>query len=91
VLIAIKGIATGRVQGVGFRYFTQQQATMLDLHGYVKNLDDGSVEFFAQGEAQAVSAFCAKLKVGPRFSNVAAFDYETVALERDLDGFQVRH
>ena len=44
----------GRVQGVGFRYFTQRQATSLGLGGFVRNLADGSVEVEASGERVAL-------------------------------------
>lgn len=43
---------TGRVQGVGFRWWTREQATPLGLTGYAKNLDDGSVEILAQGSKE---------------------------------------
>jgi acylphosphatase len=46
----IKIHVTGRVQGVGFRYFTFQQARKLNLCGYVRNLDDGRVEIVASGK-----------------------------------------
>lgn len=44
----------GQVQGVGFRYFTQQEALRLGIRGYARNLDDGSVEVVACGEDEAV-------------------------------------
>ena len=42
-------VVSGRVQGVGFRYFVQKEATRLALSGYAKNLADGSVEVLAIG------------------------------------------
>ena len=45
----------GRVQGVGFRYTTQYEAKKLGLTGYAKNLDDGSVEVVACGDAGQAS------------------------------------
>ncbi len=44
----------GRVQGVGFRYTTQHEAKRLGLTGYAKNMDDGSVEVVACGDAAQV-------------------------------------
>ena len=61
----------GRVQGVGFRYSTQAEARTLGVLGYAKNLDDGSVEVLAWGEAEQVDALIAWLKAGgPRSARV---------------------
>ncbi|WP_187433246.1 acylphosphatase [Serratia marcescens] len=61
----------GRVQGVGFRYSTQREALDLRLTGYAKNLDDGSVEVLACGEAENVERLVAWLKAGgPRSARV---------------------
>jgi acylphosphatase len=54
----------GRVQGVGFRYSTQAEARTLGVLGYARNLDDGSVEVLAWGEAEQVDALIAWLKAG---------------------------
>jgi acylphosphatase len=56
----------GRVQGVGFRYFAQRAALELGLTGYVRNLDDGSVEAYASGSEEELSRFAALLQRGPR-------------------------
>ncbi|MBD8249979.1 acylphosphatase [Pantoea agglomerans] len=61
----------GRVQGVGFRYSTQAEARTLGVLGYARNLDDGSVEVLAWGEAEQVDALIAWLKAGgPRSARV---------------------
>ncbi|KTS32818.1 acylphosphatase [Pantoea dispersa] len=54
----------GRVQGVGFRYYTQAQANALGVTGYAHNLADGSVEVLAAGEAQQVESLITWLKAG---------------------------
>jgi acylphosphatase len=66
----IKVLVYGRVQGVGFRYFTQQEAQRLGLSGHATNLADGSVEVEAQGESDAVERLMAWLKSGPRTASV---------------------
>ena len=48
--------AEGRVQGVGFRFFVQQNALELGLCGWVRNMEDGSVTMEVQGQAEAVEA-----------------------------------
>lgn len=61
----------GVVQGVGFRYSTQRQAQELDVTGYAKNCDDGSVEVVASGEQQAVDELIEWIKQGgPRGARV---------------------
>jgi acylphosphatase len=76
-MIARKFIISGIVHGVGFRYFAQRSAARHQVTGYVKNLDDGSVETFVQGGERQVMAFRDDLAAGPRYSTVEAME-ETV-------------
>lgn len=62
--VSIAAYVYGRVQGVGFRFATQHQATALGLTGYARNLDDGSVEVVACGEQEQVDQLLAWLKQG---------------------------
>ena len=61
---------SGRVQGVGFRAFTRNQAATFDIKGWVKNLSDGRVELVIQGEKSKVKAMINKVKEGPSFARV---------------------
>ena len=61
---------TGKVQGVGFRYFVLQQAQELGINGWVSNKPNGDVEALAQGEKADLEQFIAKVKKGPSFSRV---------------------
>jgi acylphosphatase len=65
---------TGRVQGVGFRYFTMKQANLFGLNGYVKNRSDGSVEVEVEGEKEIIDKFKSVLEQGPGFSSVEKVD-----------------
>jgi acylphosphatase len=70
-------IVSGKVQGVFFRASAREQAQRLDLSGYAKNLDDGSVEVVACGEAANIDALERWLQKGPasaRVDRVARFD-----------------
>jgi acylphosphatase len=58
-------VIQGRVQGVGFRYFTQKNADDLDLTGWVKNLPDGSVETVISGKPDCVDEMLRRLQKGP--------------------------
>jgi acylphosphatase len=61
---------SGFVQGVGFRYFTQDVAQRLHLGGYVRNLRDGRVEVYAIGAPEQLATLRAELDRGPRFAGV---------------------
>ncbi len=58
------------MQGVGFRYFVQRSAAELGIAGYTRNLDDGSVEVYAIGNAESLSTLEGLLWKGPRFAEV---------------------
>ena len=68
--IAKKFSITGRVQGVGFRYFAEHWANQLGICGYVKNLWDGSVEVYAIGDPVALAELKRQLAEGPRSAHV---------------------
>jgi acylphosphatase len=72
--LARKYRISGRVQGVGFRYFAERAAQELGLCGYVRNCDDGSVEAYAIGDASALDEFRTRLAQGPRSARVTAVD-----------------
>ncbi|OOF69754.1 acylphosphatase [Rodentibacter caecimuris] len=65
-----KFIIYGRVQGVGFRFFTYREALKLGIRGTVKNCLDGSVEVIAEGSEVQLDAFYQWLKIGPRSAKV---------------------
>lgn len=75
-VIARRAIVSGRVQGVGFRFFAQRAACQAGVRGWVRNAPDGSVETFAEGEEQAVRLYIEKLREGPRLGRVTAIAEE---------------
>lgn len=68
--VARRYVITGRVQGVGFRYFTEAAAARAGVHGWVRNNPDGSVEVFLEGDVTAVDAVEASLRRGPSPSRI---------------------
>ena len=64
----------GRVQGVGFRWWTRRRASDLGLWGTVRNRPDGTVEVHAAGELETLEAFAAELEVGPPSARVERVD-----------------
>jgi len=81
----------GVVQGVGFRAWTARQARELNLSGWVKNDDDGSVLVQAAGFESDIETFVEELKVGPAGAQVSKLDLEYfVATEQEV-GFRITH
>ena len=77
---------SGMVQGVGFRYFTQDVAERLKISGFVRNLQDGRVEVFAIGTTEQHKELRRLLERGTRFSSVTEVVEEPAALETQYDG-----
>lgn len=71
---AVRILVSGRVQGVGFRYFVAGEARARGLAGFVRNLPDGRVEVFAAGPAEQVDALLAACRRGPPRSRVAGVE-----------------
>ncbi len=81
---------TGRVQGVFFRAWTQQQARELGVNGWVRNCADGSVEAHLEGDEAAVKALVQRMHEGPPSAVVERVEVEEIESE-GLPGFEVRH
>lgn len=63
-------VVTGRVQGVGFRWFVEREAAHLGIKGWVRNREDGSVEVMATGTPAQQRSLRATLRQGPRAARV---------------------
>jgi acylphosphatase len=69
---------TGLVQGVGFRYATLRHARLLDVHGWVRNCADGSVEAMIQGSRQQLDLMQRWMRHGPRTAQVQSLSAATI-------------
>jgi acylphosphatase len=69
---ARRAVVSGRVQGVGFRWFAERTARELGLQGWVRNLPDGSVETLVEGPDDALARYFDRLRRGPAGSRVEA-------------------
>jgi acylphosphatase len=83
-------VMSGRVQGVGFRYFTLDAARREGLHGYVTNRDDGSVEAVAEGDAESLERFERALRRGPSQARVERVLVDEIEPRMMTDGFEIR-
>jgi acylphosphatase len=67
-------VVHGRVQGVGFRFFTEAAARRAGVTGWVRNLADGAVEAYVEGDAAAVETVERAIRQGPPAARVEAVD-----------------
>lgn len=81
-------IISGRVQGVGFRFYMERKARELGVTGWVRNRLDGSVEALVQGTPEAVDAIVVAARRGPRSATVT--DVKISESSGDYDGFEAR-
>jgi len=87
---AVHGFVSGRVQGVGFRYFTQEIAVRYDLKGWVKNLPDGRVEFGAEGSEGLLKEFLKDINRGPRTGYVSDLKVDWSKYKGKYESFELR-
>lgn len=87
--VARRFLVSGRVQGVGFRYFTQQAAERQQLTGVVRNLADGRVEVLAEGDAAALDLLEARLRQGPSRARVTHVTVDVVPATGQYPGFHI--
>jgi acylphosphatase len=83
------GYVSGRVQGVCFRQTTAEQAELLELDGWVRNLADGRVEVLFEGDEAAVAELTSWLQHGPQAAEVTALELQEQA-QQGITGFIVR-
>lgn len=76
--VAHRFVVSGRVQGVGFRFFTQDIARREGLRGVVRNLPDGRVEVVAEGDEDSLTRLEAAMWRGPSHARVERVDVDSV-------------
>jgi acylphosphatase len=81
-------VVTGRVQGVGFRWFVEREAAQAGVAGWVRNREDGSVEVMATGTREQHHSLRRKLQQGPRAARVDAV-HESAAPLLEANSFHI--
>ena len=89
MIIARRYLIGGRVQGVGFRLFTENIASQEGIRGFVRNLHDGRVEALAEGEVEELERFEKSLREGPPSASVEMVEIEPMALGIRRSGFDI--
>ena len=86
--VARRFLVSGRVQGVGFRYFTQDIAQREGLTGLVRNLHDGRVEVVAEGDAASLDRLEQAIRQGPPRARVEHVEVDALAPTMNYAGFR---
>ena len=81
-------IIRGDVQGVGFRYFTQKNASLYGINGWVRNKIDGTVEIDAEGSETNMTEFIKAVERGNRYSLVESINTEKLS---DMEYYKSFH
>jgi len=89
VVVCNKIVVQGRVQNVGFRYYTFQTARSLNLSGFVKNEMDGTVYIEVEGDENSVNRFIQAIRKGPSWARVDHVDINTCPIQNHSE-FYVR-
>jgi acylphosphatase len=87
--VARRFVVSGRVTGVGFRYFTQNAASREGLSGIVRNLPDGRVEAIAEGDAESLTRFEVALRRGPSRARVEHLEVDALPVAGNYLGFSI--
>jgi acylphosphatase len=90
MLVARRFVVSGRVQGVGFRFFADEAARVEGLSGWVRNLPDGRVEARAEGDREAVERFGRRLARGPGGARVDRIETLEEVPDGRIRSFEIR-
>jgi len=88
-VIAISGIVTGNVQGVGFRAMIQKQAIRYNLSGSAENSNDGSVRFILQGAGERIDQALKAVREGTKRSTNVSVSVSPASVDSNLRTFAV--
>jgi acylphosphatase len=86
----VRVIISGDVQGVGFRWYTREEAMTRELAGFVRNLPDGRVEAVFEGSPESVDSMVEWCRQGPSFASVDDVEVQEEQAKGD-SGFRITH
>jgi acylphosphatase len=82
-------VISGRVQGVGYRFFAERMAQQLGIRGFVKNLSSGRVEVYAIGDEHSLEEFKRLLAEGPRSARVTGVEEWEDTVSKEYFRFRI--
>ena len=89
-LVSAHLLISGRVQGVGFRWFVTRKANEYNLKGYVRNLYTDEVEVEVEGNKGLIQEFVKELRIGPRWAQVTDVKIQWKDYQGRYENFDVR-
>ena len=90
-MIQLHLIVSGKVQGVGFRYFSQMKAVQYGVTGWAKNLSNDSVEIVALGTRDQLEPFIEDLRIGNPFSIIDNIEITENEKTEDFRSFTIKY
>ena len=90
MIVAKRFLVSGRVQGVGFRYFVQDHAAAEGAHGWVRNLPDGRVEAMVEGDGESVLRVERAIRRGPSQAQIDNVVVEAAVPSGRATGFSIK-
>jgi len=82
---------SGRVQGVGYRYFVEDSALLLGIKGFVRNTHGNKVEIVCQGDEKTLEQFFTSVKKGPPFARVDAIIEDKISSAENYSSFEIKY
>lgn len=90
-MIQLHIIVSGKVQGVGYRYFSQMKAVQYGVTGWAKNLADNSVEIVAVGSKDQLDPFIEELRIGNPFSKISDMKITESEVIENFHSFTIKY
>lgn len=88
----LDAVISGRVQGVGFRYFILDKAELIGVSGWVSNLPGGDVRTVAVGDENQINDFLLYIRKGPAGARIEKVDYKIEdTYENEFSGFDIKY
>jgi acylphosphatase len=84
-------VISGRVHGVGFRFFSREAAKNLGLTGWVRNSAHRTVEIEVQGDHDVLKQFCDRIRQGPRLAHVENVKISDIPVKISESSFDIFH
>lgn len=82
---------SGKVQGVGYRYYAQMKAIQYGITGWVRNMDNGDVELIAVGHPDHLQQFIETLREGNPFSKVTNVEIKAMEKTQPFPSFKIKY